>query len=343
MTIKMAGLLRNAGFRPAVLSRGYAGTDEGILTVVSDGNNIKKSPAESGDEPFLIAVSSPGAAVLTGPDRFTAGMHAIEDLGANVIILDDAFQHRKLHRDINVLLLDAQRPFGNNHLLPRGPLREQEAGVKRADMIVFTRADEKGNKTRQEKELERSLPRIPFFRATHKPKGIIPLSLINPGTAASLSEKTPDRPAAKDPNVVLGLSKDDISALRPFDRLRAGEAQGDRSDILPPEAIRGRKVCAFAGIARPDSFRRTLESLGAEVVAFRHFPDHCEFTAGDLEEIRRKSEDSGAEMILTTEKDGARLIGRNLPDMNLCMLRIEMDIFPERKKFEDAVLARLKP
>jgi len=87
------------------------------------GNHITASPAEAGDEPFLIA-SSTGAIVLTGADRFATGLHAVERLGADILVLDDAFQHRRLFRDVDILLLDADKPFGNRCLLPRGPMRE---------------------------------------------------------------------------------------------------------------------------------------------------------------------------------------------------------------------------
>ena len=126
--ILLAALLKEHGHRPAVLSRGYGGHAKASVNVVSDGNRILLGWREAGDEPVLIAGALPGVPVLTGPKRFLTGRAAVERFGADVLILDDAFQHRSLFRDIDIVLIDAARPFGNGFLLPRGPLREPPRG-----------------------------------------------------------------------------------------------------------------------------------------------------------------------------------------------------------------------
>ncbi len=131
--------LQTRGFRPAVLSRGYGGRRSGSGNVVSDGQRVFLSPSECGDEPALMAARLPGIPVLTGPERIVSGRLAIERFGADVLVLDDAFQHRRLARDVNIVLLDGTSPFGNRRLLPAGPLREPpRPALARADIIVKT-------------------------------------------------------------------------------------------------------------------------------------------------------------------------------------------------------------
>jgi tetraacyldisaccharide 4'-kinase len=85
----------------------------------------------SGDEALLIAQSLEGIPVITGSQRIITGKTAINQFGANVLICDDAFQHRKIFRDIDLVLLDNQNPPGNKYILPRGRLREPIAGLRR--------------------------------------------------------------------------------------------------------------------------------------------------------------------------------------------------------------------
>jgi tetraacyldisaccharide 4'-kinase len=300
MVILLANLLQKKGYRPAVLSRGYAGRNRQKSNVITDGQNILLGPDDAGDEPFLIAASTSGVPVLTGRDRYSAGKHALDRLGANVLVLDDAFQHRQVFRDMNILLLDAERPFENGCILPRGPLREPSSSLKRADLIVLTRADEKIPSTFN-LDLDREFPEIPVFKARHRPEGLCKIHFPYPG------------------------GRDE----------RKGET------TLPPDFLRGKRVFAFAGIAHPQSFRKTIESLGAEVVAFKTYPDHHHYTPADMEDILKVSRDDTAEIILTTEKDGVKLAGLSDAVPNIYMLRIEMEILSESKKFEDTVLARL--
>ena len=79
---------------------------------------------EAGDEPFWLAQNTKGAIVLTCKNRYKAAKYAVEKMGAQIIILDDGFQHRKLHRDLDIVLMDSVKGFGNENLLPAGPLRE---------------------------------------------------------------------------------------------------------------------------------------------------------------------------------------------------------------------------
>lgn len=141
LTAYVARMLLDAGKRVVVLSRGYGGSLEGQNALVSDGTTIYLKPAACGDEPYLLARTVPGLAVVIGSDRYQAGLLALERLAPDIFILDDGFQHLRLQRDCNLLLLDCCRPFGNGAVLPAGPLREPVSACRRADMVVYTRCD----------------------------------------------------------------------------------------------------------------------------------------------------------------------------------------------------------
>lgn len=160
----IAELLKGMGKKVAVLSRGYKGKAEGEINphtltegkneqpcaksaghsqqgvgvnVVSDGNKVFMNPLQSGDEPYMMAAMLKGIPVITGSDRYKTGMYAIEKFGAEVILMDDGYQHVQLNRNLNILLLDSNSPFGNGYLLPRGTLREPPSYINRADVILL--------------------------------------------------------------------------------------------------------------------------------------------------------------------------------------------------------------
>ena len=140
-TIYLARLLQSMGKRVGVLSRGYRGAASGAANVVSDGVKVRLGPGEAGDEPFLIAEKLPGIVVLTGKDRGLAGEYAQKNFSIDVALLDDGFQHIKLKRDLDILLLDGRNPLGNGYLLPRGNLREPPESIRRAHLVLVTHAD----------------------------------------------------------------------------------------------------------------------------------------------------------------------------------------------------------
>lgn len=165
MVLFLAAELRRRGFRPAVVSRGYGGGAERIGDVVGDGERIFLDAARAGDEPRLLAERLPGVPVIVGADRFAAGTTAVRRFSPDLILLDDGFQHRRLARDLDLVLLDARRPLGNGHLLPRGPLREPPGALGRADALILTRSDRGAGLLPRIPEIAG----IPVFRAIHRP------------------------------------------------------------------------------------------------------------------------------------------------------------------------------
>lgn len=141
MALYVSNLVKRLGFRVAVVSRGYKGGAEKSGGIVSDGKAMLMGPEEAGDEPFMMAQELKHIPVIVGRNRYVSGRLAIEAFGSNVIVLDDAFQHLQLERDLDLVLLDSCRPVGNSYLLPRGTLREPIAALSRADAFVMTRWD----------------------------------------------------------------------------------------------------------------------------------------------------------------------------------------------------------
>lgn len=138
--IAIATRLAARGRRVAVLSRGY-GAVRTDARVVSDGAGVLLGAVEGGDEPVLVARRLPGVAVLCGPRRADLARTAVATLGADVLLLDDGFQHRALGRDLDVVVLDAANPFGNGHLLPRGPNREPASALRRAGLVWLAKVE----------------------------------------------------------------------------------------------------------------------------------------------------------------------------------------------------------
>jgi len=138
LTIEIGKHLIKKGLKVGVLSRGYkrvSDINENVL--VSDGNEILADYEICGDEPYLIAKTLRKAIMLAGANRVKSAYSAIR-LGANVLILDDGYQHLKINRDLDILLLDSNKPFDNGHTLPKGELREDIDSIKRATSIIFT-------------------------------------------------------------------------------------------------------------------------------------------------------------------------------------------------------------
>lgn len=141
MTLWIARYLMGRGKRVAVLTRGYGGRLEGQVAVVADGSRRLLEPVDAGDEPCLLADLLPGLIVVMGSDRYRAGCLAMERFSPDIFILDDGFQHLRLKRDLDILLMDGKKPTGNGCNFPAGFLREPVAAIKRAGLVIFTRSD----------------------------------------------------------------------------------------------------------------------------------------------------------------------------------------------------------
>jgi tetraacyldisaccharide 4'-kinase len=287
--IMLAQMLQENGFKPAILSRGYGGKSIYPVNIVSDGHKILLDSETAGDEPFLIAQVLKRVPVITGAKRIVTGEAAINQFGANVLICDDAMQHRKIFRDINLVLLDSQSLRVNNHIFPRGRLREPITELKRASAFMLTRTDESQQTNNTIEKLVQN-ENIPIFMSIHKPKDMV---------------------------------------------------KGDYSAQWPISILTGKNVCAFCGIAKPDSFKKTLLDTGAQVLSFDIFPDHHRYNKNELEKIKSRFIDCRADFLISTQKDGTRL--QEFPEYltMIYMLRIELEIIPSGESFKKFILGRL--
>ena len=159
--------------RVCVLTRGYGRINPDTRVVVSDGSRVLATAAEAGDEPLLLAQNLSGiAAVISDADRAGAGKWAKEELDADVCVLDDGFQHLRVARDLDLLVIDATNPWGGGRLLPFGRLREPRSGAERADCIVVTRADNQQDLDSLKKEIRRFNQECPIFMSRMKVSSI---------------------------------------------------------------------------------------------------------------------------------------------------------------------------
>ena len=142
MVALVAEMLLEKGEKVGILTRGYGRENPKQRVLVYDGERILADAIKAGDEPFELARKLSGKAIIIADaDRVSAGIWAREKFGVTTFVLDDAFQHRKVKRDTDIVLIDATNPFGNGKTLPFGILREPLENLQRADSIVITRAN----------------------------------------------------------------------------------------------------------------------------------------------------------------------------------------------------------
>ncbi len=291
--IALAEEAKKRGFSPVILTRGYKGSAKGPC-FVTRGEGPLLSAGEAGDEPVLMAERLSGVPIVKGGNRYEAGMFALQDIipqlstlkSQPLFILDDGFQHWKLYRDRDILLIDSENPFGNRMLLPLGQLREPIRAIERAHIVVLTKCQSPAG----------------FQRAGIK-EVIDEIKRYN----------------AKAPVFLSGHSI-----------VAAGFRSGEKISL---ERLRGSKVFGFCALANPRSFVNTIVSCGAVLSGMKTYRDHYRYTLPDMEKIKTESEKSGAEWIVTTEKDMVKIRDLDLPE-NIIIIGIEFSV---NEGFYDAV------
>ncbi len=164
-----------------IVCRGYKGRNSGVTTVGTNGQP-QATPAEVGDEAVMLARTFSGV-VLAGRDRVQAARLAHKNFGVNILILDDGFQHRRLGRSLDLVLIHAQQGIGNGWLLPAGPLREPLNAIRRTDIVILTKGQNLQDQNFQDQELQElrnqsfSFDTLdkPCFRADLRPTALIHL------------------------------------------------------------------------------------------------------------------------------------------------------------------------
>src|SRR5262249_9121751 len=153
----VAGFYRRDERRVAVLSRGYGS---------AGGRN---------DEALVLEENLPDVPHLQGVDRVALARTAVEELESEVLVLDGGFQHRRLARDLHLVLIDATEPWGYGYLLPRGLLREPRSSLRRAGLVVLTRCDQAGadRVAALRREVRRYAPAVPVVETQHGPVELV--------------------------------------------------------------------------------------------------------------------------------------------------------------------------
>ncbi|MFH1008079.1 MAG: tetraacyldisaccharide 4'-kinase [Candidatus Latescibacterota bacterium] len=169
LVMLLAQYFQRAEKRVVIISRGYKRKGKGVV-VVSDGRRILVDRAHAGDEPYLFGQKLSGVPVVVGESRHLAGWVAIRDFAPDVILVDDGFQHLKLRRDLDIVVIDASHPFGNGMLLPGGILREPLSSLRRAHLFCLTRVDQSRQLKQLRDQLRRINPRARQIESVHRPK-----------------------------------------------------------------------------------------------------------------------------------------------------------------------------
>lgn len=270
-----------AGRRPTIVSRGYGA-----------------APGRTSDEAAELALVVPGVPHVADRDRVAAAAAATAG-GAEAIVLDDGFQHRRLARDLDIVTIDCTDPFGCGRLFPRGLLREPAAGLRRAGALILTRCDH-----------------------------------VHPGRRSEILAAASDHCRGRMPAVVAETVHGPV-------RLRTSAGAE-----IPLGMLRGRRVAAFCGIGNPGAFRRTLDGLGAEVVAFHPFADHRVYEHADAENLGAAAAAARADFVVATLKDLVKLPRETLGGIPLVALEIAIQFLAGEEDLDHlvgAILSRGMP
>ncbi len=247
-TAYMAARLKERGFAPAILTRGYGRRSPAKNLIFGAGAVVPATLTGDEAQSFLRAGVAP---VGIGANRYeTAELLLARCPAVDVLLLDDGFQHAGLRRDVDVVLIDGLDPFGQDEVVPLGRLREPLSALSRANVLVITRAEEDLRYRAICTRLRKYNPNAPIFRT----------------------------------------------------RLIARSWRDYRTGARVPD-LAGRRVAAFCGLGNPESFWKTLESLGLEVVFRWSFDDHHRYTPFELQRLGDQAHACGAEIVVTTEKD----------------------------------------
>jgi tetraacyldisaccharide 4'-kinase len=189
MVIYLAQLFQRRGLKTAVLSRGYRSHSRDAVAVVSDGTRVLLGPREAGDEPAMLAQALPGTPVIIGRDRVRSGRLACEQFSPDLILLDDGFQHLRLKRNADIVLVDRHFGFGNGCLIPRGILREPLSALQAADLIILTKKTGESRPHPAEGLIAARNPRAPVFSAGYAVRKLTALDGSPAGDLQQLAGK----------------------------------------------------------------------------------------------------------------------------------------------------------
>ncbi|MBK8466331.1 MAG: tetraacyldisaccharide 4'-kinase [Chloracidobacterium sp.] len=272
LTLYVAEILADRGERVCILTRGYGRKDPQQRVLVCDGETVLADSHEAGDEPFELAQRLIGKAiVIADADRVAAAEWAKRKFGITAFVLDDGFQHRKVKRDVDIVCIDATDPFGGGNMLPAGRLREPVANLKRADIVIITRAD--------------LISEISNLRSE-----ISDLAL----DAAIFEARTE----------ILGV--DSLESFHAKAQRTQSEEHVPAEDL---QTIKNIAAFVFCGIGNPENFFKQLKLNNFSIKASHPFRDHHVYTQKNIDDITMQARANNAKLLLTTAKDAVKLMG----------------------------------
>ena len=246
VALAVVAALRARGCHPTILSRGYRGVD-----------GVNDEAMLAGDIP-----------VICNPDRHAGGLLA-HGAGADCVVLDDGFQHRQLHRDLDIVVLDATRPWGRDDgrpgaVLPLGYLREGRSGLQRAGLLWLTRTD--------------LISQERLSRLRSELSGLAPIVEERTNSGALVRLRASSVPQASDSN----------------------------ETPQPIASWKGRRVVLVSGIGHPGGFEMLASALGLQVIASHRFPDHHHYSAADVALVAAAAAKADASLVMTS-KDAVKI------------------------------------
>ena len=274
LTIKLGHYFQNKGFKIAIVSRGYKGNLGNKNHLISDGLSHFYYPPIAADEPFLIGQNL-NCPVITGKKREISLDIIHNKFNPDIVILDDAFQYRKIKRNLELLLLNHANPISTGFPFPFGMIREFPVSIKRADTILFTNYKNKVVPERIKKYIVK-----PYYFVD-----ILPLYL------------------------------------------------SDGNNKYPLSILENKSIYAFCGIAKPDSFFKTIEKFHLYKLYKKSFIDHKKYNINIINNILADSAKHKADFIITTEKDFVKI--QHYRADNILYLKIDITIENELDFFKN--------
>ena len=285
---RIARAFSERGFRTVLASRGYRGRPEEAVTIVSDGHNVHAFAERAGDEALVLAAHAPGVPVLVGRDRLRVAHHGVSVFAAEIVVLDDGFQHHALARDFDILCIDARAGLGNGRVLPAGPLRESASALGIADAVIWM--DDQGGERMPEAIRCRLREGVPVYAGRR-----------DPAKLHSLGDPTPL----------------DLASLR-------GKRVGLISGIARPASLRRSAEALGAVVTREIRFR-DHHAYCAEDLAPLASPSPTTSLGGSSDE-GGMGDAAPVDLWLTTEKDSLKILPKWVGKGVLQVLDIEAEI-----------------
>ncbi|RKZ28772.1 tetraacyldisaccharide 4'-kinase [bacterium] len=261
----LAKMLISAGRKPGILSRGYARSSKELLVV----KNGDKDWHLCGDEPLLLSKRLPDVPIAVHPDRYKAGMHIANDV--DTFILDDGFQHLKLHRNLDIVMLE-----GSEYKMGLFPF-----GLRRDGLWRLRNLDDRSRA-------------IAIF------------------------------PENKDFKNIINILPKNVKKFHRHTVIEGIHPVGNFKNIFSASTLIGKKIFVACGIARPERLVETVKSLGGNIVGQLFFRDHAFFRINQVGAVINEAENTGADVIITSQKDAVRISELNPPDMFALAIRTEI-------------------